>query len=544
MRQKERDKTKISCNYKEGRPARLTVYAIGTICLLLSCVMLLDQFQLIDAHLSSLRNHLFVLDLLARYVEWFCNLWDVKALSSVIRVLGVSGVAFAWLVSAADKEILGVPIRDVLQWLANKIYLFYFFCYIPSLVIGVYAGDSGKTTQLHVAAVFSSLGVVVVSAYLMWLCYALLLHSNMRQRMIFLFYRDQLHACAGEPGKCDPNLKQMELWLLRSVKYYRAVLEDKYQEEGKNMCGLWLVAAATFHKTGQELLNLYYSCQDCPFLDGIEMIEHAWASLLSGEITDIKKKVIVDRILGSMCNDQENEQKGYIILLVGLVSALFHLHEADENNLSGAMEELERILNIKGLPQPVAADLARAFGMRLALCSQFKEDTETYTHALYSFAVKYGELAGINYEDEESSPFLREIRELKSGADGLTAAREELAQKPALSADEKLRLEHISSCLQELQFTMEEAKSQAILHSLFGKPEIKNPDLLFLHMSWLFRREVDMGHAEYWGQCLSNPYIKYDLDHMRTLLPDRSLLSYALTACLANENTGEENSLE
>ena len=540
VQREKHEKAKI-CIYEEGYPVRLAVYAIGIACGVLSLLLLLDQFQPIDAVLYGIRTSLPPLDWAVRVGGWFCGLWDANALASVIRLLGVSGVAFAWLVSAADKEILGIPIRDLLQWMAGRIFQFYFFCFIPLLVIGVYAGDSDKTIQLRAAAVFASIGVMVVSAYLMWLCYALLLHAGTRQKLIVCFYRDQLRACiAKSEDQIGVDMERMELWLMRSIKYYRAALEEKYQEESENICSLWLEAASSFHKTGQELLELYYDCQDCPFLDGVEMIEHAWLALLDGGITDIRKEVVIKGILTSACIDCEKEQKGYSVLLTGLVMALFHMNAANGEVSLDIMRDLDLILNEKGLLDPVKRALLWMFGMWATLHAEFGESKKPYKVILRNFALKYREYITLpECAEKEETIMIDRVQNMEQGIIKLKQQYIDLAYKRDLTELEQDKLARISAGIEAVEQEKQKIQESLMIKRLYGRTESQSIELLLLHISWMFRREENMDHTRYWGYCVGNEYVLQRMKDLLVSIPDALLLCVAITEYAAGEDEGE-----
>lgn len=309
-------------------------------------------------------------------VETMGTLWEIKALTSLVSAVGMTGVAFAWLVSAADREVLGVPIGRLIHFAYPGTYGFYCCVFLPQTALGIYAGNIGWSA----AAVLSAMGVLLAVAHLLRVCYAILLNSEGREKLIYDYYDDQVRKVSLEGSG---SLGKIAVALQATALCAREQLLREYRFRGRELLRMWCwsaqsvapVRGQTTDIRKETLRNAFQNGTAHPEITAVLLMETCWQALLRDSKELAQRRLAIQEILLDMdCKEEQTKTPAELAVLAGLVLALVELHRGENAPLQDTWVELDLLLGAAGvpgdsggLPLPLCRDLRIAFGMVLAV---------------------------------------------------------------------------------------------------------------------------------------------------------------------------------
>ena len=110
--------------------------------------------------------------------------------TTLFTLVGLTGSA-AWLVSASDRKVLGVPIGQLLRWAYPSAVPGYFVLFLPTILLGALSANSGA----RAATTLALLSALLQFFCLMYINFRLLLSADRREHIVYAYYMDRLTAC-------------------------------------------------------------------------------------------------------------------------------------------------------------------------------------------------------------------------------------------------------------------------------------------------------------------------------------------------------------
>lgn len=313
----------------------------------------------------------------------FGKLWELKAVAAVISMVGVTGVAFAWLVSAADREVLGVPIGVLIKWAYPGTYIFYLCCFLPQVFISVYASNAG----MQVASPVAALGVLISAAYLLWVCYMILLNAGEREKIVYAYYKATLKECF---SKEEDSLQNASSIVQKTAQCAHEQLVREHRLHGKDTLGIWLDAAKHIfgppdtspsgcEERGLELHRFFMDGDEHAEITAVFMMEDCWYTLLQGTGSASKRKLAIQEILLNI--DQEgSKQPEELMVIAGLIFAIYDLYRDKNYPLFDAWHEFQNLFspaniqaNQHSLSKALRQNLILGFAMSLVVQTLWEE---------------------------------------------------------------------------------------------------------------------------------------------------------------------------
>lgn len=412
-------------------------------------------------------------------MEAIGGLWKLQALTALVGAVGVTGVAFAWLVAAADREVLGLPIGTLIRFAYPGTYGFYFCGFLPQTAFSLYAGNTGWQTP----ATLSAMGVLLAASHLLRVCYTVLLNSRQREQVIYDYYGARLdEAVLVEDG----SLQKLDAVLQATALSAREQLLREYRFRGQETLELWRRGAAYAADLWEEVTDREQTLPDS-FQDGREhpeitavfLMENCWQTLLRDVESLSRRKLAIQEVLLELSRRDESaataqrsapetapgnrtRSPAELAVLAGLVLAVADLHKGKDEPLRSAWEELDLLFsgagapaNTHGLSPGLRRDLRIAFGMLLAV------------HFLWGAGVPTGVLRRVGQDLEAYETLLKEEEKIFLG--DLEESPSTDAQNPAVPDDSRTPLRNM----------MKKSLSRALADSRDG-----NLELLLWYVEW------------------------------------------------------------
>ena len=274
--------------------------------------------------------------------------------TTLFTLIGLTGSA-AWLVSASDRKVLGVPIGQLLRWAYPPALPSYFFLFLPTILLGALSANSGA----HAATTLVLLSAILQFFYLMYINFRLLLSADRREHIVYAYYMDRLILCPvndkkfSTPGILHMTAECARLLLTEEMRINSAeTLELWHQAIYKLLCHDWsrdmerenLPSASPENRAdvavwlqAREQLGEEAPCW-------LMKASDAWCILLRAPLSSTQKESAVQKLLYRMAHRKDPNYFAYMALLAGLVLALFRLHEQDQDGGKRLFSDLRLIL--------------------------------------------------------------------------------------------------------------------------------------------------------------------------------------------------------
>lgn len=343
-------------------------YGISILCLCLSVWCVLALLPPFSGWMPG------VMDFLRKYrlLRFLSNLsvaagifFQNGSLEAVVRLIGLTAT-IAWLITAADRKILGVPIGRLIDWAYPGTISCYTRCFIPLVLLGVYTGN-----RFPEAACYATAGTLLLYTHFMHICVVMLLSPDVRERVVYSFYMDRLR----NPPLCPSTKFRWRLFawitaeleqhsikisflqkftapsqqvdptylpsaiLHRVVECARCLMEDEHHMNSEPTFKIWVEAIKRISGGFQldsnrlrELVSSEISGLPEDELKGLLLSQEAWSVLLRDPMSHAKRKQTVRRLLVRLYKQEGDCGTPALqaFILGGLVLALCRLFPADK----------------------------------------------------------------------------------------------------------------------------------------------------------------------------------------------------------------------
>lgn len=515
---------------KTSRPVRVFVNCVAACCLVLYLVAFIVYLSEksgvargspVEQMLSPILN--CVWGKLAPYAE----LWDRSALAAVSQLLALTGTAFTWLVSATDIKVHGVAIGELSDWAYPKIYRYFFLFFLSSVIISVYSGSVAISNQsqippsLQAASAFSSSAALIMTVYLMWVCYKLLMDRNSRIRMIYSYYyckmENSLKQFQQELPDNSPNREKImaetaSYWIERAAESVsdQVVTECNtgYSALGK-MCSYTAALLTeesvkiTDGNCSQEELLRYHeqlhnaylkppsSTLSGGYLESIKIEEQLCSCLRQDIKQDTHWPIALSRLLNSLDRNSDNDLRK-ALLLAGLIRGVIQSYRGDLKQAAGCMlqilESIDRQRSIFQDPDQIKKRLIWGFGMHLTLCDAPLRQPEQVggTDEAVDLFLPHFQSCFLNSPDP-------------SGLQNSGAVQPPSALPYLINLGQRLtKLQNmIAAAVNDQKKSVEQAETQCWISDLYGAGSDEGLELLLLYIEWAFRAEYGVTIDKY-----------------------------------------------
>lgn len=274
--------------------------------------------------------------------------------TTLFTLVGLTGSA-AWLVSASDRKVLGVPIGQLLRWAYPSAVPGYFALFLPTILLGALSANSGARAATTLALVSALLQFFC----LMYINFRLLLSADRREHIVYAYYMDRLTACPvndkkfSTPGILHMTAECARLLLTEEMRINSAeTLELWHQAIYKLLCHDW---NRDMEKKNHPPASLENRADVVGWLQAREQrgeeapcwllkASDAWCILLRAPLSSTQKESAVQKLLYRMAHKKDPDYFTYMALLAGLVLALFRLHDQDQDGGKRLFSDLRLIL--------------------------------------------------------------------------------------------------------------------------------------------------------------------------------------------------------
>lgn len=349
----------IPCHWRRFLPLQILLFAVAFAVLLLTLFALLFHGNLTYSKNPEVGYYnwlLFCESILGTFgrsaaasihelltsLETFGRSYFQMCASSIFPLIGLTG-SFAWLVTAFDQKVLGVPIGQLLRWAYPIAIPYYFLCFLPTVFWGVIAADIQAP-----AALLLSLGNVAVQfIYLMFINIRLLLSSDKRELLVYSYYMSMLKRRSVNDKKFPPPAI-----LHRTAECARSLLIDELRINSTETLELWHEAIKKLvlqdMRTGkrdvaqnsrrkreraeEDAAQFLLRLQSGESMDGdipswMLKATDAWCVLLRSPLFGAQRQSAVQKMLYRLSRKTDADFFSYIALMAGLIVALFRLNE-------------------------------------------------------------------------------------------------------------------------------------------------------------------------------------------------------------------------
>ncbi len=303
------------------------------------------------------------------------TVFQPQALSGIIGAIGVTGIVFGWLITRVEDHICGVRYAELVEWLFPYFFSGYFLIFIPSALIGNYAGR----LELWWPTVFAGLEVFLHTALLIVACIVFVVRSDKRERVAFFYYSSKLNN-----SKDDITEAEIHSYLLKAADYTHMLIRREHRDEHcGDMLDLWgkglercsaLGNIEKKHTDSDNHLNWHeiipnYWCDESSdsVLNSIVFSRKLWDALLEGENSSPARADIILPILLALTK----EERRHILypIQIGLVQELFDRYYEPKD----AVEELAKLLQ-HFQKYPISKELVACAVTKLMVLSLIESD--------------------------------------------------------------------------------------------------------------------------------------------------------------------------
>lgn len=299
--------------------------------------------------------------------EAWLRTWIVPgAIGAMVGLVGLTGAAFAWLITNAERRVCGTRMGDLVDWVYPGFFRFYFLVFAPLSLLGVYAGHAGWVWT----CLYAGMGVSLGMALLARACYVFVVQAGLRENWAFDYYRSELKDAGSyvrKGARSAERRTRIEQILLNLADYARFLTLNNHRPAGKRLVELWMGAVRTscFYRGGVDLCFDYlYGIPD-GVLKGAELSQRIWDALLDQKDTPGQRRQILHGVLPHLCMDGEADLSAYIALLLGLLAHLEIATAGDACPLAALARETAAVA--EGQPEALRRDLGQALAVFLAV---------------------------------------------------------------------------------------------------------------------------------------------------------------------------------
>lgn len=515
---------------KTSQSVRTFVNGVTVFCMalyLVSCIVyLLEKSEIAR---DSLAEQMFapILNYIWGWLAPYAALWDRSALAAVSQLLALTGTAFTWLVSATDIKVHGVAIGELSNWAYPKIYRYFFLFFLSSVIVSVYSGSVAELSHQHTppslqaASVFSSNAALIMTIYLMWVCYKLLMDRNSRIRMIYSYYyckmEESLLSFRQEFPSDAQNQKKImaetaSYWIERAAESVADQVVTEY-DAGYSALGKMCSYTAQFlteesikiadRTYSQEELRRYHeqlydaymkspsSASTGGYLESIRIEEHLCSNLRQNIKQDAHWPIVLTRLLNSLDRNGSNTLRK-TLLLAGLIRGIIQSCEGDLKQTSKyllqLLEAIDRQRSIFQEPDQIKNRLIWGFGMHLMLCDaplRQREQVSSTTEAVELLS------------DYFRSCFLNSPGPSRPSTPDEARPQSTLAYPINLSQRLNELEDAITDAVSNQNKSIDDAGAQCWISNLYGAQAGEDLELLLLYIEWAFRAEYGIASTKY-----------------------------------------------
>lgn len=527
IKQPKQDNSSVFFPIRTSKPARIFVSFVAACCMVfyvVSFIVYLIEKSGIAKGSGAEQMFAPMLNCIWGGLAPYAELWDRSALAAVSQLLGLTGTAFTWLVSATDIKVHGVAIGELSDWAYPKIYRYFFLFFLSSVIVSVYSGSVAVPSQLQTppslqaASAFSSSAALILTVYLMWVCYKLLMDRNSRIRMIYSYYyckmEKSLQPFQQNPPADDQNQEKImsetaSYWIERAAESIadQVVTECDigYSALGK-MCSYTtqLLTGESVRATDgiypQGVLRQYHkqlydaymklspSTPYRGYIEGIRIEEHLCSCLRQNIKQDTHWPIALSRLLNSLdWNSDSCLHK--TLLLSGLIRGIIQSSKGDLEQAAKYMlqllESVDRQRSIFRDPEQIKERLIWGFGMHLMLCSAPLGHHSQGGNTANAVTLLSAHFQNCFLGDPNSSSPI--------------AAQTPSATAYPIALIPRLRglTDTIAYAVANQGKSVEEAGTQCWIGSLYGARAGEDLELLLLYIEWAFRAEHGITSSNY-----------------------------------------------
>lgn len=432
------------------------------------------------------------------------KLYDPRAFALVSQLLGLTVTAFTWLVSATDTRVRDISVGELVNWAYPKIYRYYFVYFLVSVSINIYIGNANSITIFWLpwaASACSGITATVITAYLMRLCYVLLLNTNLRRHVVYSYYRENLenalcrlsgYMTAAQWENTQSEVMEDALqWIVRSAKSAAARLDQEHETDFEAlglMCSITakcLTGGVSESPVGQE----HYMClvayhnrlfrsylqsrpvQNGAFLDSVHMVEQV-CGYLRRDIQDKGQRYIFfSRFLEQLDRSSANSLSNAALIAGFLRGILFY----SEAGLEEGVQEMICFIDYLNLhrsrfpdAERLIRDLIWGTGMHLMLHNSFLEEPDRVSNTSQAFLERFCGTLLLDADRPERGGF----------------KLFELIDSYPYSQTDRSQLE-------------EQLSQEILIQQLYQAPKAPGSELLLLYVEWAFREEQGIQSGQY-----------------------------------------------
>lgn len=409
MKRLKQDTPSVFVPIKTSKSVRIFVNFVAACCMAFYVVSFtVYLFEKSGVIKGSCTEQMFapVLNCIWEGLAPYAKLWDRSALAAVSQLLGLTGTAFTWLVSATDIKVHGVAIGELSNWAYPKIYRYFFLFFLSSVIVSVYSGNATVSSQqqtppsLQAASAFSSSAALIMTIYLMWVCYKLLMDRNSRISMIYSYYYYKMEKSL-QPFHQEPsaNRQNQEKIMAETASYWIERAAESVADQVVTECDIGYGALgkmcsfttqlligepvritketypqAVLRQYHEQLCHAYMqspSTSSGEYLESIRIEEHLCSCLRQNIKQDTHWPIALSRLLNSLDRSSDNNLSK-TLLLSGLIRGIIQSSKEDlelaANYILQLLESIDRQRSIFQNPEQVKERLIWGFGMHLMLC--------------------------------------------------------------------------------------------------------------------------------------------------------------------------------
>lgn len=246
-------------------------------------------------------------------------LFQPEGIVGVVSLVGLSGAAFAWLISRTEDRICGVRMSVLVEWVYPNFFSLYFVLFIGLAIFALFMG----TARMFWPAFYAFWGALASFMLLCRGCYLFVVRADLRESRAFEYYG----ACLAHGGDGGVSIRET---LLNTADYTRLLLTKERRDATAKTAQLWLKA----FPDNQNLPSVEQIADCVETEDNLirrsDLFCSAWAALLPKGIAEPQDVALVRSMLEHL--DQyswDNGQKKNIFcrqaILLGLSQFLLEI---------------------------------------------------------------------------------------------------------------------------------------------------------------------------------------------------------------------------
>ena len=506
---------------KTSQSARIFVSCVAVCCMalyLISCIVYLLEKSGIARGSSAEQMFAPILNYVWGWLAPYAGLWDRSALAAVSQLLALTGTAFTWLVSATDVKVHGVAIGELSDWAYPKTYCYFFVFFLSSVIVSVYSGSAAVPSHqqtppsLQAASAFSSNAALIMTVYLMWVCYKLLMDRNSRIKLIYSYYYCKMEqSLQSVHQKSSDNTQNQKKVMAESAFYWIEQAAGNVADQVVAECDIGYSALGKMCSYTAQLLTeesikivdgvysqeelrryheqLHKAYMKPPasssggYLESIRIEEHLCSNLRQNIKQDAHWPIVLTRLLNSLDRNGSNTLRR-TLLLAGLIRGIIQSCKGDLKQASKYMlqllESIDRQRSIFQEPDQIKNRLIWGFGMHLMLCDAplgQREQVDSTAEAVKLLSTYFQNCFLNNSQPSRPSTL--------SGSHPLSTLAYPIGLSQRLNELESA----ITDAVDNQHKSIEDAGAQCWISSLYGAHAGEDLELLLLYIEWAFRSE-------------------------------------------------------